>query len=730
MHSTFVLGKQSKLDSLKQIINSTAEDSTRVIAKTKTSNLLLNTDVDAAYKEAYEALQLSEKIEFKKGVRIATQAMAEAFLYKGDYKSSLNYYNKVIKLCYDNNTIESLVSAQTGVADVYMNEGNYDKAIQTLNYILSNYKEIITTNQKIICYNYLASSYYYKSDYQNALSNYIQSANIAEQTKDKAAQSQGLLNIGNIYLAQKLYTNAQKYYQEALKLNKEIKDERDIALCYNNIGLTYQHLNEYDKALENHFMSLELKKKLNDRKGVAKSLNNIGAIYTIKQKYDEALKLYNEAIEIHEEIGNASGVAKMQLNIGSTLIKKGKSSQAFNYLEKSLVYFKEINNKDLQQRCYEELSTAAYTAGDYKKSYQYLEKSVALKDSIYEEENASIIAEMQTKYDTDKKEKEIALLTTEQELKNSKIKQQLYINIGIAILLLAALLGGAFIFRNYKQKQKINVQLAETIIKQQLTEEELRHKNDDITASIKYAKKIQEAILPKTEKISEILPESFILYKPKDIVSGDFYWFYDKNEVYSFIAAADCTGHGVPGAFMSMIGNNILNQIVGESVVTNPSFILNNLHDEITKALKQNIPGSESRDGMDIALCRINKRTKQIDFAGANRPLYVIKNNILSEIAPTKQPIGGGHIERVPFVNQTLQMEKGDIVYMSSDGYADQFGGALGKKYMTKNFKRFISEIAYLPMPIQKEKLNNEIEEWKGDKEQIDDILVIGVKFS
>ncbi|HEX8517034.1 MAG TPA: SpoIIE family protein phosphatase [Bacteroidia bacterium] len=276
------------------------------------------------------------------------------------------------------------------------------------------------------------------------------------------------------------------------------------------------------------------------------------------------------------------------------------------------------------------------------------------------------------------------------------------------------------------QKELLEIQVTERtheIVEQKKVIEE---KNKDITDSINYAKRIQEAILPDKELKQRIFPEAFILFKPKDIVSGDFYWFAEKDGK-RLIAACDCTGHGVPGALMSMIGNNILNQIVNESGVTSPEIILAKLNIEIRKALKQD--GHEAtKDGMDIALLCFNN-TNELEYAGAHRPLWIIKDGMLTEIKADKHSIGGLQEEKEKsFKKHLFTLSPGTLVYIFTDGYADQFGGDSGKKFMSRQFKELLITNHYLPVNVQERLLDKTIEKWKGSREQIDDILVIGIK--
>ena len=255
----------------------------------------------------------------------------------------------------------------------------------------------------------------------------------------------------------------------------------------------------------------------------------------------------------------------------------------------------------------------------------------------------------------------------------------------------------------------------------------IEHQKKEITDSIEYAKTIQHAMLPNDSEIYELFPNSFVLFSPKDIVSGDFYWFKKVNDIH-FVAAADCTGHGVPGAFMSMIGNDKLNFAIQEKKLLQPSQILSELNKGVKAALKQNDTDSKSRDGMDIVLCAFDFKNKKLQYAGANRVLYKISNSEITEYSPTKSAIGGFTPEDFEFKNNSIEYVAGDVFYLFTDGYADQFGGDTGKKLMTKNFKKLLLSVSSKPLIEQKEEIRKTFESWKGDHEQIDDVLVIGVK--
>ena len=278
-------------------------------------------------------------------------------------------------------------------------------------------------------------------------------------------------------------------------------------------------------------------------------------------------------------------------------------------------------------------------------------------------------------------------------------------------------------------EQKVNERTVE-ILKQKTEIENqkdiIEQKNIDITDSIRYAKRIQDAILPSLKVIKDNLKDSFVLYLPKDIVSGDFYWVKEKNESL-VIVAADCTGHGVPGAFMSMLGISFLNEIVEKDNITSPEKILNTLRENIVTALRQRGLETESKDGMDMAVCAYNKKLKRLSFAGANNPLYLVRNRELVQTDGNRMPVAI-HIKMEDFTKHDIPIEPGDSLYIFSDGFVDQFGGPEGKKFKNKKFKQLLVDIQGENMGVQKEILNKTMTEWRGEQEQIDDIVVLGFK--
>ncbi|MDP1802326.1 MAG: SpoIIE family protein phosphatase [Bacteroidota bacterium] len=284
---------------------------------------------------------------------------------------------------------------------------------------------------------------------------------------------------------------------------------------------------------------------------------------------------------------------------------------------------------------------------------------------------------------------------------------------------------------NERSLERKVMERTEEVVRQK---SEIENKNEEleilykqVTDSIHYAKRIQEAILPPKTIIDQILPNSFVLFKPKDIVSGDFYWVEKKNNL-TYFAAVDCTGHGVPGAFMSLVGHNILKDIISNTDIIKPSEILDKLREGVINTLHVSNKGTQSKDGMDITLCCINYDTLELQYAAAYNPLYIVRNGELIQYGANKFPIGAFIGEKENFDNVTIQLQKNDQLYVFSDGYADQFGGPKGKKFMVGNFRKLLTQISQKPVKEQMDFLDKILADWQGDLEQVDDVLIIGLK--
>jgi len=559
----------------------------------------------------------------------------------------------------------------------------------------------------------------FASDFEQAIAYNMQALGIYEKFNKKKSVSYIRNKLGLVYYQLGDYKKALTYYQDAMNFYRETNDLEGQGFLLNNIGNIYEKEKKYDSALVNFQSSLKIKEGLQDKQGMATSINNIGNIYFHKEEYPRAVEYWKQSLDIKEKLNDKPGISNTLQNIGYGYLYMKQYEEAISWINRGLVMAQSINNKHYVKEAYVKLSDVYQEMKNFEKALEYTQLYGAMKDTIYNETSSRQIAEMETKYQTEEKEKTLQL----QKLELNKKQLVIYfVGTGLALMLLLAF----FIYRGYRQKKKAHLIISlqkEEVVKQKHIVDE---KNREMLDSINYARRIQDALLKEQDHVTSYLPAHFILFKAKDIVSGDFYWGAEKKGHW-FVAVADCTGHGVPGAFMSMLGIAYLNEINALEALLTPAEILDKLREKIVKELKQTGNPGESKDGMDISILRLNLATNEVQWAGAYNPLYLIREGVLSEVKADKQPIGFSY-SPLPFTNHSLQMSKGEYIYLLSDGFADQFGGPKGKKFKYQQLKQTLVDIHTQPLLYQKDFLNKSLESWKGSLEQVDDITLIGIQ--
>ncbi|MBL4656167.1 MAG: tetratricopeptide repeat protein [Bacteroidia bacterium] len=680
----------AEMDSLKNILESTNDEIVKLNVLTKLAIKVHDTDPQQSIELFKKALFLSKKHKKPDKTLLLLHNLGKIYKDIDNYQLAINYYSAGLILAKAQKSLE--------------------------------YESRFATN--------MGGVYLYQGDYNNALKYMLNGLKIDEELGNKEDIGISYISLGAVYRTLENHDEALQYLFKARDIFVEAQSSYYSQYCYRHIGIVYSELGNSDSALKYYEISHELAQEINSKGNIAISLNNLGTEYQAIGNYQKALEYFNRSLALKTELEDKMGIAVTLGNLANVYFEYKKYDRAFTYYDKGLKIASEIGAEGLQMEFYETIAEKSADLSDYQKAYEYHQIFSQIKDSLLNTEKTKQIAEMQTKYETEKKEKEIELLNKDNELKATQLAQkeeeaqkQRVIMISVILTLVLSIAFALVLFNRFRliRTQKNIIEEQKGVVDQ---------KNKDITDSINYANRIQNAILVPETEIAGAFPESFLLYKPKDIVSGDFYFFskFNENVILSVI---DCTGHGVPGAFMSMVGNDALNHIVNEEKIIDPGKILAMLHDRVKTALRQEKIGTESQDGMDIAMCCINSKTLNAQFAGAYNPLYVLKNgnDEIEVMKADKIGIGGivRGIERT-FHTHNIKLSRGDCMYMFSDGYVDQFGGPKNKRFMSKRFKELIYEIRSLTMKEQKEKLDTAITEWKGSFEQTDDITVIGVK--
>jgi serine phosphatase RsbU (regulator of sigma subunit) len=577
-------------------------------------------------------------------------------------------------------------------------------------------------------------------DYPAAVENHLRALKIAESRSDSASMSRHLCNLAIAYSDLEDHKKALEHYNRALQIAISLGQEDTEALLYGNIGTEYYYMGDHDRAFVFAQKALSMYQKQKDTVGIGIILGNIGLHYKdiaedkleAGEPYDQIPEFYAAAVnykkvlELCKITGDISNETIILGSLGNLYRLMRKYKDAEPLLLRSMELSRELNDpvgimessQNLSE-LYEAIAADKSTSSDQRYNYSlkamsHLKDYQQARDSIFNIDKSKDVTRKELSYEYEKREAVLAAVAAA-ERRNQNI-----ITAATVGGLLLALIFIVFIFRSLRTARKQNNLIEE----QKMIVEEHRK---GIIDSITYAKRIQDALLK--EEIANV-PEHFILFKPKDIVSGDFYWSREK-QGYWYICVADCTGHGVPGAFMSMLGVAFLNEINGTKELLSPAQIMNSLRDKIVTELRQSGQAGESMDGMDLSLLRYDLRSGKAIWAGANNALWISKQDSseMITIQPDKQPIGYT-INPSPFTDHEVSIAPGDQLYLFSDGFADQFGGDKGKKYKSKNFQQTLLEIRELSSSAQKDRLNDKFESWRGALEQIDDVTVVGIKFN
>jgi tetratricopeptide (TPR) repeat protein len=786
-------GNNNAADSLMKIIKTSKQDTTVIRAYIRLGEILVLSDPDSTLKLQLIARERAEKLLASSPGNIiadttrillgyAINNIGYIYQQKGNYDLALEYYNKNLKIQEETNDKKGMALTLNNIGYIYSARGNIKDALDFFNKSLVLQTEL--KNQKGIALNLNNIAFVFKGqgDTPRALDNFWKSFKIREQIGDKQGMAQSLNNISSIYFDLKEYDKALEMHEKSLAIRLEIGDKNGMAYSLNNIGAVYQQKKDYNKAAKYFEESLAIRIEIGDKKGMAYSYNCLGYLCQDLGKHSEALNYFNKSLLLREELNDLQGKAITLVNLGKIYLAQGKTAIALKLGEDAYKMSLEtgfpLNIKvsaSLLKEIYRQL-------GNYKKAFDFYHEEIRMKDSLDNEEYFKQAMKQQARYEYEKKAATDSLEHVKAiEIKNIEIakveeekkKQRIILIAFIAGFILITVFSFA-LFRLFVQKKRANKILAEQKRYIELQNKNLLQANEEISAqrdeieaqrdeiaaqrdlvtgqkehieeqkkeitdSITYARRIQKAVLPDldmvfgnslTEGASSFCCDYFVLYKPKDIVSGDFYWATRIGD-WCIFTVADCTGHGVPGAFMSMLGISNLNEIVRRKEITKTGDVLDQLRNAVIEALRQKGVTGEQKDGMDIVFCAYNNQTRILQYSGANNSLYILKEDAtgyeLNEYKADPQPVAI-HVSMTNFTTHEIPVEKGDMLYLISDGYADQFGGPKNKKFMIKRLRELFVEIAPMSLYEQQTVLSAEFEKWTSGAEQVDDVTIMGVR--
>jgi tetratricopeptide (TPR) repeat protein len=717
------------LDSLKQLYNTAKDDKAKLaLAYQVGKEFNHESQYDSALKYVDIGLALAKKLDEKNIESQLLRTLGNICNAKGEYKKAITAYEGALKLTDTVNDKDDAAKLLNNMGTVCEKKSDFSAAYKYFQRALAVFQEAGDKKGVAEAYSNFGLIYHDQGNNPKAIEYNLQALKVEESLNESYMIANDLNNIGNIYADEKDYKQAIDYYMRAEEKYKQGKYKVGVGQVYGNIGLVYQSQGNYDKALEYFSMSLPIAQQLGVPRDIGDAYSDIGSTYFLKKDLKPAMENDQKALEIFQSIGDKQGTAEVLNNLGKVYYASGKYADAQKEEEEALQIATAINDPVDMSNINKELSKAYEKTKQPDKALEHYKMYVTLHDSLNNEENSKQVIRSQMAYQFEKEQQALALQQDKKDAiaaeASRRQKAILYFVIGILVLVLvfAVVMVNRFVVIRH-QKKTIEEQKGVVENKNKIIEE----KNKDITDSINYAKDIQRALLPNEQEFKEVFPESFVLYMPKDIVSGDFYWMAEKDGK-ALLLAADCTGHGVPGALMSMIGVSLFNEAVSKKDIIQPGHILNEVRTGIINTFKQK-SDTQHKDGMDAALCSIDLKTMNVEFAGAYNPLWLInKNGEVREIAPDKQPVGIQDGQKPTFTTQTIHLEKGDTVYLFSDGYADQFGGPNGKKFKYKQFQELLLSINKMSLAEQREVLEKKYLDWKGLLEQVDDVLVMGIR--
>lgn len=723
---------------------------------------------DLALSAYQNAFRIANTLQNKKLMAKYLSNIGVLYRQISSYNKSLKSYLKALKLLESLGSKRLIARTLNNIGNVYYNLKDYKEAI---NYYLQALKlqqvEIKSKRSIIHLLGNLGVTFFAREQYEEALNYHERQLKASTKLNYRPGIASALVSTGNIYQQLKQYKEALEYQKEALKYRKKT-DTEGLMVSYHMIGNVYQDLNEVDSAIVYSKIALQKAQILKNKRmslGIFKSLTEL---HLRLNQSKEAQKYFRQYLAVADEEFEAGKVK--EVNKLKVIYETEKKEQQLSLKNKEYTLL--LKENEIQQLALSQAELARLTK---EKKLKILVQQRKLQNTELARQRL-ISKNEQKKAALLKKQQEILAVEAKRQKENIKYQRTIrnFSLVGVAFLFIFL----ALLFVRYRQKQQSNRQLKEKNIEIEIqrdqinmhrleleeindqlkfsnediqnkkaeieaqrdllsnaldeisvTNQELSHSKNKIIDSIRYASRIQGAVLSSSLLLKEIFPQSFILFKPRDIVSGDFYWFAERGE-RKIVIAADCTGHGVPGAFMSVLGTTLLNQIVREENITDPLLILESLDKRLQETLHVVADDQESlADGMDMAILTIDIAQEQVLYAGAKNNLYFVTNGEFRELKASSYSLGYSFYKK-KFTQQVYDYQPGDTFYISSDGYQDQFGGktANGKKFMRRRFKNLLHKVSLLPLSGQGEELDQTIEEWKGDRKQTDDILIIGVQ--
>lgn len=715
------LFSQGKADSLRARIKEMPDDTNKVLTMYALANMVVNAKPEETMQVADDGLKLAGKLDFKRAQSFLMLSKGDAYRSMGKIEEAIKAYDEGIKRAIPIKYYKGMGIMSNRIGNTLAGQGKNTEAIARL--------------KEAVVYDSIAKLYALQSEASRSIGEiyvsigehglamdfFLKALKVAQDNKESVQVGNAYMSMGNSQMYQKDYDKALESFKKSLAAMEEGKNGYGMAGAYLSIGNIYYYKGDYESSVENYKVSREMWEQMNAQMLVAKLNVDIGNVLVQQGKYEQALLCYQQAVPVFEQANDSDAIAAVYGNLGSAYRGLKKYDESEKWFMKALSIGRAHKYYLRLQEAYSDAAKLYFEMGKYKEAYLYKDSANTMDSIVTGQENTRLSKEMEARFNNRQNEAKIEHLnamTAEQAVVEQKQKQ---IIIAVSAGLVIVLLLSFFLVNINAARKKANLQLENQ-------NKIIAEKNKDITDSITYALRIQKSVMSDERILAKVVNDYFIFNKPRDIVSGDFFWLAQK-ENRTYIAVADCTGHGVPGALVSVVGINLLDKIIEMPGTLSPSAMLELLHTMMIHAMNKDAEVRESNDGMDIALLCLDKTANKAIFSGAGRPLYYVGKDGFNFFKGDRYSVAGEKKENdPPFSEQTISLSDATNFYLSSDGFVDQFGEKTGKKFLSKRFQELLQSIAHLPMNEQQEKIEAAFTSWKGGLEQVDDILVMGIR--
>jgi serine phosphatase RsbU (regulator of sigma subunit) len=705
---------------------------------------LFTYEANIAYNESryQESIDLCDSASQLLKSDLTNRYVLKAKNFKAKALGALNEYTTA-KLILD--TV-ILISKETGddfnLAAAYYYYGSFYSDLGDYATCARYVRKSVQLRQKIndeiglaACYSFLGLCYSHLDDYIRGIEYIRKSIVIRERIGDKRGLANSYLTMYRVYAELGELDKAMESEFKSLEICLELNDLQCVSGRYTNLGQLYQRKGKYKDALDYHFKALKLSKQLTIKNRIAQVHENIARVYSATGKRDQALLHLDSSVVLRKEFGDREGIASAEIVYAEIWLAKGDAKRSLDFSNSAMETASKLKLLSIVKDAHLLQSKAFEQLGKTEAALKHFRSYVELRDSLYSQDRSKELVRQELEFNF-KREQEEQRLKQEKKEEQARIESQRQRNIIIsasaALVVLSLLLGFSIWQYRLKNRSKMELEISNRSLHEknaelEVSKEIIEHQHREITDSIRYARQIQHAVLPEHADLKSAFANAFVIFEPKDVISGDFYWV-SQHGSQTILATVDCTGHGVPGGFMSMLGVSLLNELVIDQRLNSPAQILSRLREKVISSLRQKGEEGEQKDGMDMTLFAIDSDKDILTYSTANHIFYHVRNSEISEYKGDRHPVGIFGDELLPFNEGQISIQKGDRFYAFTDGYPDQFGGPKGKKFKYQQLKETILLIQDKEMEEQGKILASTFQKWKGTLEQIDDVTLVGIE--